>query len=194
MTVTQYRPRADRVNGGPPRAVTQLPAQRPVESWQIMKQWADQRGWGSWRCAGAMIRAATPEERRHLPSQQVLSGYWQRWLKGEHIPDAHRSDPNARGLNRRIIARMLGTTPDKLWPVRKKVPRTAAGDLKDERDRTAGHLAEQRRKLAELRRQVQLIPQVEDAIARLEDELRYLDAVLAIPAPGEHRAPGAASA
>lgn len=35
---------------------------------------------------------------------------------------------------------------------------------------------------------------MEDSISTLEDQLRYLDAVLAIPAPGEHRAPGAASA
>ena len=134
-TVMQYQPRTERVNGGPPRTVTQFPAQRPLESWQILKRWADQRGWGSYRCAGAMILAATPEERKHLPSQQVLSGYWRRWLKGEHIPDAHRADSNTQGVYRPIIARMLGTTPGKIWPVR-RTPRTAAGDLKDERDRT----------------------------------------------------------
>jgi hypothetical protein len=62
-----------------------------------MKQWADQRGWGSWRCAGAMILAATSAERKRLPEQRTLAGHWRRWLKGECIPDAHMSDPNVKG-------------------------------------------------------------------------------------------------
>lgn len=46
-----------------------------------------------------------------------------------------------------------------------------------------GTLADQRRKLAELSRRVQPIPQMEDSISTLEDQLRYLDGVVAIPAP-----------
>ena len=42
-----------------------------------------------------------------------------------------------------------------------------------------------RRKLDDLRRQVQLIGQLEENIGTLEAELRYLDAVLAVPVPGE---------
>ncbi len=162
-----------------------------------MKQWADQRGWGSWRCAGAMILAATPDERKRMPDQARLSGYWRRWLKGECIPEAHMFDPNVRGLYRPIIARMLGTTPDTIWPPRKTASTTTdtlLGELGNRRARTAGALADHRRKLDDLRRQVQLIGQLECSIAILEAELRYLDTMLAVPAPGEHQTSGAASA
>ena len=136
-----------------------------------------------------MLLTATPAERSRLPDQHVLGGYWRRWLKGETIPDAHRSDPNVRGSYRPIIARMMGTTPEKIWPARTP-PGTVAGELKDRRDRTA----DQRRKLDDLRRQVQLIGQLEDSITALEAELRYLDVIVAVPVPGESQTPGAASA
>ena len=71
------------MNGVPVGNVIPLARQRPAESWQAMKQWADQRGWGSWRCAGAMILAASPDERKRLPEQRHLAGYWRRWLKGD---------------------------------------------------------------------------------------------------------------
>lgn len=183
MTVTQHSPGTGSVNGGPPGKVIPLAKQLPAESWQAMKQWADQRGWGSWRCARAMILAATPEERKRLPEQRHLAGYWR--LKGEAIPDVHRSDPNATGVYLPIIARMMGATPDKIWPGRKAVS-PVPGDLKDHRDRTAGALASQRRKLDDLRRQAQLIQQLEDSISTLEAELRYLDAILAVPASADH--------
>lgn len=112
----------------------------------------------------------------------MLGGYRRRWLKDETIPDAHRSDPNATGTYRPIVARMMDTTPDKIWPARAPA-RTVAGELEDRRDRTAGQLAGQRRKLDDLRRQVQFIGQLEDSITALEAELRYLDAILAVPAP-----------
>lgn len=175
------------VSGGSPGTVIPLARQRPAESWQLLKQWADQRGWGSFRCAGAMILAATPEERERLPAQHTLGGYWRRWLKGETIPDAHMSDPNVRGFYRPIIARMMGTIPENVWPARNPAHKTGAvqGELKDRRDRAAGRLAGLRRKLDDLRRQVQLIGQLEESIGTLEAELRYLDAVLAVPVPGE---------
>ena len=135
-----------------------------------------------------MILAATPDERKRLPGQHTLAGHWRRWLKGEHIPDAHMSDPNAAGFYRPIIARMMGTTPDKIWPARKSAHTTVGtvqGELKDRRARTAGTLADQRKKLDDLRRQVQVIPQLENNISTLEAELRYLDAMLAVPAPGK---------
>lgn len=189
---TRHRPGTQQVNGGPTGTVIPL-ARQPAESWQAMKQWADRRGWGSFRCAGAMILAATPDERKRLPAQHVLGGYWRRWLKGEAIPDAHRSDPNVTGVYRPIIARMMGTTPEKIWPAR-KAPGMLYGELKDRRARTAGALASQRKKLADLRRQAQLIQQLEDSITALEAELRYLDAMLAVPVPGQRQAPGAARA
>lgn len=74
----------------------------------------------------------------------MLGGYRRRWLKDETIPDAHRSDPNATGIYRPIIARMMDTTPDKIWSARTPA-RTVAGELKDRRDRTAGQLTDQRR-------------------------------------------------
>jgi len=183
----QYPPATRHANDGPPGNVIPLARQRPAESWQLLKQWADQRGWGSFRCAGAMILAATPEERKRLPAQHTLGGYWRRWLKGETIPDAHMSDPNVRGFYRPIIARMMGTTPENVWPTRNPAHKTGAvqGELKDRRDRTAGKLAGMRRKLDDLRHQVQLIGQLEESIGTLEAELRYLDAVLAVPVPGE---------
>lgn len=155
---------------------------RPSDSWRLLRRWAEQRGWGTYRCAGAMLLAATPDERERLPSQQVLAGHWRRWLKGEHVPDAHMSDPNVRGFYRPIIARMLGIPVEKIWPAHGS-SLGVTGRLKDERDRTAGALSAQRRKLGDLRRQIRLIPELEEAIAVLEDELRYLDAVLAVPVP-----------
>src|SRR5436189_2192369 len=97
------------------------------------------------------------------------------------------SDPNVRGFYRPIIARMMGTNPQNVWPTRSLVRKTGAvqGELKDRRDRTAGKLAGMRRKLDDLRRQVQLIGQLEESIGTLEAELSYLDAVLAVPVPGE---------
>lgn len=172
-----------RLNGGRPLKTVPVRAQQPLESWQFLKQWADRRGWGSWRCAGAMILAATPEERQRFPDQRVLSGYWRRWLKGEHLPDAHMSDPNVRGFYRPIIARMTGSSPEEIWPARSSM----ASELKDQRDRTAGLLAGTRAKLDDLRRQVQLIPQLEDDIAELEAKLAYFNAILAVPVPGQQK-------
>jgi hypothetical protein len=131
-----------------------------------------------------MIRAATPEEKKQLPPQHKLAGYWQRWLKGEHIPDGHRGDPNNDGFYRPIIARMMGTTPEKIWPYRRTADAEGAwGELMLRRDRAAGRLSRLRRDLDDLRRQVQRIPDVEVGICKLEAELTYLDAMLAVPVP-----------
>jgi hypothetical protein len=75
-----------------------------------------------------------------------------------------------------------------IWPARKSAHTTVGtvqGELKDRRARTAGTLADQRKKLDDLRRQVQVIPQLENNISTLEAELRYLDAMLAVPPPGK---------
>lgn len=53
----------------------------------------------------------------------------------------------------------------------------------------AGRIAGLRRKLDDLLCQVQLIGQLEESIGTLEAELRYLDAVLAVPVPGEQPVP-----
>ena len=189
MTAAAHSARQARINGGIPGNVIQLPRQRPKESWELIREWADRRGWGSWRCAGAMILAATSEERKRFPADQhALVSQWLRWLKGESIPDAHRSDPNVNGFYRPIIARMMGTTPDKIWPTRTtalKAADDANSDLKRRRDRAASRLVQHRQELEELRRQVQRIRDIEDSIPRLEAEPRYLDRLLAVPFPDE---------
>ncbi len=80
-----------------------------------------------------MILAATPEERKRLPAQHALGGYWRRWLKGETIPDAHMSDPNVRGFYRPIIARMMGTSPENVWPARSPAQQDRCGPERAER-------------------------------------------------------------
>ncbi len=185
MTAVQESARRDRVNGGPGNVI-RLPGQRPKESWEFMKEWADQRGWGSWKCAGAMIRAATPEERKRLPDQHALTSQWGRWLKGQTIPDGHRGDPNADGFYRPIIARMMGTTPERIWPARRwshTGVKGTEGELKFRRNKAAARLAEQQQELEDLQERVRHMQELTDSISKLEAEVRYLDAMLAVPAP-----------
>jgi hypothetical protein len=166
--------------------VIPLPGQRPKESWEFIREWADQRGWGSYKCAGAMILAATPQERKRLPDQHALAGHWRRWLKGQHIPDAHMSDPNVNGFYRPIIARMMGTTPERIWPARRWAhvrARDMLGELRMHRQRTAGKLDDLRRQLEELHERVRRMQELEDTISKLEAEVSYLDAMLAVQAP-----------
>ena len=186
MTTTAQSARQARVNGGVPGNVIHLPNRSRKQSWEILKEWADQRGWGSYRLAGAMMLAATPEERKRLPEQQTtLSGYWRRWLKGQAVPEAHMSDPNAEGLYRPLIARMMGTTPDKIWP-----PRTpgARAELERRYQRVSRNLHTARRELELLRQKIQRLPQMEDNVSELQAELAYLNAVLSVPAPDLPRA------
>ena len=166
--------------------VIQLPGQRPKESWELMKDWADQRGWGSYKCAGAMILAATPQEKKSLPDQHTLCGQWRRWLKGETIPDGHRGDPNADGFYRPIIARMMGATPDRIWPAARWSQtgvKGTQGELKFRRNKTAARLKDLRSELADLQERLRHIPELEHGISRLQAEMAYLDAMLAIPVP-----------
>ena len=152
-----------------------------------MKDWADQRGWGAWRCAGAMMLAATPQERKRLPSQQALASSWQRWLKGETVPDAHRSDPNATGFYRPIIARMMGSTPGRHLacpPLGKRSFREReSGELGFRRQKAAARLADQRKQLEDLQEQLRHMQELQDNVSALEAEVSYLDALLAVPRP-----------
>jgi hypothetical protein len=163
-----------------------LPGQRPKESWEFMRDWADQRGWGAWRCAGAMMLACTPEERKRLPSQQALASSWQRWLKGDTVPDAHRSDPNVTGFYRPIIARMMGSTPEDIWPAHRwgnAVSVNASGELGFRRQKAAARLAYQRKQLENLQEQLRHMQELKDSVSALEAEVSYLDALLAVPRP-----------
>jgi hypothetical protein len=94
---------------------------------------------------------------------------------------------NVTGFYWPIIARVMGTAPEKIWPAasRRARPVRYRASLKDRRDRTAGAVAGLRKKLDDLRRQAQVIRQLEDSISTLEAELRDLDAMLAVPVPGE---------
>jgi hypothetical protein len=187
MTTTAHESaRQTRVNGGPGNVI-HLPGQRRLEGWEFMKAWAAQRGWGTWRLAGAMILTATPEEKKRLPSQHVLTGYWGRWLSGKASPDAHRADPNATGLYRPIIARMMGTTPEQIWPSQRwgnSVSMNASGDLVFKRLKLAGKLVEMRAQLADLQERLRHMQELKDAISAAEAEVTYLDALLAVPLPG----------
>lgn len=116
MTAAYEQARQSRVNGGAPGNVIPLPGQRPREGWELLKEWADRHGWDAHMFAGAVIRAATSEERKRFPKRHALDGNFRRWLNGSAVPDAHRSDPNATGLYRPVIARVMGTTAEKVWP------------------------------------------------------------------------------
>ncbi len=185
MTAAQEAARKARVNGGAPSNLVRLPVRRK-EPWELLKEWADSQGMGSWRCAGAMIRAATPQEKKSLPDQHALCSQWVRWLKGESTPDAHRGDPNVTGFYRPIIARMMGTTPEAIWPSRRSAQAGASGaqaELMFRREKTAARLARTGRELDDLRKRLERMRELEDTITSLQAELSYLDAMLAVPAP-----------
>jgi hypothetical protein len=175
-----------RVNGGAPSNVFQLPNQRPKESWELMKAWAVQRGFGCHRFAGALILAATPEERKKLPDQRVLASSCGRWLNGSTVPDAHRADPNATGFYRPIIARMMGTTPEKIWPSHRwgnAVSVNASGELSFRRQKAASRLADLRNQLEDLEERLRHMQELKNAISAYTAEVEYLDALLAVPVP-----------
>jgi transcriptional regulator with XRE-family HTH domain len=115
------------------------------------------RGWSLTRVAGALMAAATDEERKRLPDVEGLRRNWARWESGAVIPDGNRS-----AFFRPIIARMLGVAPGDLFPA---APEPAGG---------SGTV---RRELLARRSQVR------EELLRLESELAYLNTVLAIPVP-----------
>ena len=157
-----------------------------------MKDWADQRGWGAWRCAGAMMLAATPQERKRLPSQQALASSWQRWLKGETVSDAHRSDPNATGFYRPIIARMMGSTPEDIWPAHRwgnAVSVNASGELGFRRQKAAARLADQRKQLEDLQEQLRHMQELQDNVERSRGRGQLPRRLAGSPPPGQCSGP-----
>jgi hypothetical protein len=186
--------RQARLNGGGTVAAAQR--QRPKESWEILSEWAEKRGWGSYRLAGAILLAATEDERKRMcNSQHALASHCRRWLKGEIIPDGHRRPENA--VYRPVLARLMGTTPDMIWKPRKPKPETVmdhkgkGGDFG--RNGPFGgspvHGALKRRlsvvssTLEEYRKELEYLEQVKKIVGELEAEVDYLKTVLAIPVP-----------
>jgi transcriptional regulator with XRE-family HTH domain len=124
-----------------------------------------ERGWSLNGVAKAMMAAATDTERKSLPDQDSLKRSWRRWETGAVLPDGNRSEP----FFRPIIARMFGVTPDDLFPpvIQARTAPEGVGDLRAE-------LQARRSK-------------VQEEISRLEGELSYLNAVLAVPVPAVSR-------
>lgn len=177
------------VNGGAPSNVVQLPS-RELDSWEILRDFMDQQGWTPTQFATAMLRAATPQERKYLPpNSSQLSGSIRRWITGHHIPDAHMGDPNADGIARRILARMMGTTPDQVWPASKEMNGSAKKTTREEmthrRQKAARQLTDQRDQARILRETIKRLQDVESDISRLEAEVKYLDAILSVPFPDD---------
>lgn len=193
--VAQEQVRQARLNGGASGTVIPMQRQHPKESWEILSEWAEKRGWGSYRLAGAMILAATQEEKKRLPEQRVLSGYWRRWLKGETIPDGSRNREN--WVFRPIIARMMGIDPDMIWNPRKPRPETVmehGGNAFGHNDPLGGspvHGALKRRlsivssTLEKYRKELEYLEKVQQIIGDLEAEMHYLNMVLAVPIPAD---------
>jgi hypothetical protein len=112
------------------------------------------RGWSQAQAVAAMRRHSD----RPLPDDMTLLRQWKRWEAGEVVPS---------GFYQKIIATVLATSPSMLFPA----PR-GTWDLAP-RPGTSGfrHECESRRN------------QVQQTISKLQAELDYLNAVLAIPQP-----------
>lgn len=119
-----------------------------------------ERGWSLNGVAKAMMAAATDDEKKSLPDSEGLKRNWVRWEKGTVLPDGNRSEP----FFRPIIARMFDVTPDDLFP--SLSPRTSPVGV----DAMRSELQARHN-------------QIRKEISRLEAELAYLNAVLAIPVP-----------
>jgi hypothetical protein len=156
-----YRKTLWQVTGCDPRQLGFTP---PCESSKGLRELRQERGWSLSGAVRALVACATDEERKGLPGPDTLRQNWIRWESGRHEPDGGRSEP----FYKPIIARMFGVKPDMIWPGeearRSRIPRFfQAAEYRDE---------------LESRRQA-----VHDTIGKLEKELAYLDAVLAIPVP-----------
>jgi hypothetical protein len=73
--------------------VFRFPLAPSSEPYKTLREWREAQGWGRWKTAQALIRSATPEERKSLPEVHVLAGHWARWEKGRNEPDGHRNAP-----------------------------------------------------------------------------------------------------
>jgi hypothetical protein len=145
---------------------TMFPHLVEQQSFKGLRTLREARNWSQADAVRAMVACATTEEKRSLPPTDTLLRSWKRWESGKVEPDGGRAEP----FYRPIIARIFGTSPETIFPPRRE-PRTpfitGTADLRDE--------------LSSRRDQVRQI------IRGLEDELAYLDAVLAVPVPALSR-------
>jgi hypothetical protein len=122
------------------------------------------RGWSLNAMTRALISAATDDERKGVPEFGSLRRNWVRWERGEAEPDRGRTRP----FFKPIIARAFGLTPDRIWPVQETVRvRTQIPDVV---------LPGEYRDGLSSRRDT-----VREAIGKLQAELTYLNALLAVP-------------
>lgn len=148
-------------SGGTDAQVVQFP--QSGEPFKGLRELRIEHGWSQTGAVRALLACATDDEKRSLPAPQTLMRSWKRWEAGDIEPDGGR----ARPFYKPIIARMFGTTPEKIFP-----PRTA--DSRFPWPVTSNDF----RKELESRRHV-----VYQTISKLQAELDYLDAVLSIPVP-----------
>lgn len=130
---------------------------------ELLRELRLDRGWSMYKVVRAMRACATEDELKALPGPDSLIQNWVRWEKGKCEPDRNRLP-----FYKPIIARMFGITPDTIWPAEQvplsRVPRFVQPvEYRDE---------------IESRRRV-----VCEAMSKLEQELAYLNAVLAVPVP-----------
>jgi hypothetical protein len=122
------------------------------------------RGWSLNAMTRALISAATDSERKGLPEFESLKRNWTRWERGEAEPDRGRTSP----FFKPIIARAFGLTPGRIWPAQEAAhARTSIPDVV---------LPGEYRDGLSSRRDT-----VRDAIGKLQAELTYLNALLAVP-------------
>jgi transcriptional regulator with XRE-family HTH domain len=132
------------------------------ESPKTLRALREERGWSQAGAVKALLACATDSERKSLPYEDSLLQNWKRWEAGTIIPDGNRATPFYRPL----IARVFGTTPEQIFPPARETRRRSVPDASDLRIEM-----ESRR------------DQVQRELSRLQDELAYLNAVLACPVP-----------
>ncbi len=147
--------------------VVPFPRSGDTEPCELLHKLRLDRGWSLMGVARAMRAAATDDEKKGLPDLDSLKANWRRWEKGRVEPDRGRLTP----FYKPIIARMFGLTPEVIWP-------QTADALAAQMPRFAAPV-QYRDELAS-RRQA-----VHEAISKLEQELAYLNAILAVPVPAE---------
>lgn len=132
------------------------------ESLKTLRALREEHGWSQEAAVRAMMACATDSERKGLPYEASLLRQWKRWEAGTVLPDGNRAVPFYQPL----IARVFGITPEQIFPPVREPRKRSVPDANDLR------LGMESRR-----------DQVHREISRLQDELAYLNAVLACPVP-----------
>lgn len=141
-----------------------VPFPQSGEPFKGLRELRLEHGWSHTGAVRALMASATDQEKKGLPGPETLMRNWKRWEAGGVEPDGGRAEP----FYKPIIARMFGTTPEKIFPPR------AEGRSRMPWPITSDNFREE----LESRRHV-----VRQTIGKLQAELDYLDAVLSIPVP-----------